>query len=88
MRGADACNHALFTSVKLEDFVPPKHSLRPIRAWVIDAPANSDAEFSAMYEGDVRCGRPNIAPEDLMGAMLLQVRCSRRQRVEPIQDND
>lgn len=31
MRGADAYNEALFTTVRLEDFVPAKHPLRPIR---------------------------------------------------------
>ena len=37
MRGADAYNEALFSTVKLEDFVPAKHPLRPIRSWVNDA---------------------------------------------------
>ena len=32
-----------------------------------------DAKFSAMYEADVKGGRPSIAPEKLMRAMLLQV---------------
>jgi hypothetical protein len=31
MRGADSYNEALFTTVKLEDFVPASHPLRPIR---------------------------------------------------------
>ena len=32
-----------------------------------------DARFSAMYADDVKGGRPSIAPEKLMRAMLLQV---------------
>ncbi len=32
-----------------------------------------DGPFSAMYEADARGGRPSIAPEKLMRAMLLQV---------------
>lgn len=37
MRGADSCNEALFRSVKLEDFVPVNHPLRPIRKWINEA---------------------------------------------------
>ena len=73
MRGADSYSESLFTTVKLEDFVPANHPLRPIRTWVNDALAKMDAKFSAMYEADVKGGRPSIAPEKLMRAMLLQV---------------
>jgi hypothetical protein len=34
MRGADSYSESLFTTVKLEDFVPANHPLRPIRTWV------------------------------------------------------
>ena len=37
MRGADSYNESLFTTVRLEDFVPATHPLRPIRTWVNDA---------------------------------------------------
>lgn len=90
MRGADAYNEALFSTVRLEDFVPAKHPLRPIRQWVNDALSKMDARFSAMYEADVKGGRPSIAPEKLMRAMLLQVLYSvrsERQLVEQIQYN-
>ena len=90
MRGADAYNEALFTTVKLEDFVPAAHPLRPIRQWVNESLAKMDAKFSAMYEADVKGGRPSIAPEKLMRAMLLQVLYSvrsERQLVEQIQYN-
>ena len=90
MRGTDSYNESLFTTVKLEDFVPTGHPLRPIRTWVNDALAKMDAKFSAMYEADIKGGRPSIAPEKLMRAMLLQVLYSvrsERQLVEQIQYN-
>lgn len=90
MRGADSYNEALFSTVKLDEFVPPSHPLRPIRTWMNDALAKMDTRFSAMYESDVKGGRPSIAPEKLMRAMLLQVLYSirsERQLVEQISYN-
>lgn len=90
MRGADAYNESLFTTVRLEDFVPPNHPLRPIRSWVNQALATMDEKFSAMYEADIKGGRPSIAPEKLMRAMLLQVLYSvrsERQLVEQLRYN-
>lgn len=73
MRGADTYSESLFSTIRLEDFVPANHPLRPIRSWVNDTLAKMDEKFSAMYEADIRGGRPSIAPEKLMRAMLLQV---------------
>jgi transposase len=90
MRGADSHSESLFTTVKLEDFVPANHPLRPIRTWVNEALAKMDVSFSAMYEADINGGRPSIAPEKLMRAMLLQVLYSvrsERQLVEQITYN-
>jgi transposase len=90
MRGADSYSESLFTTVKLEEFVPARHPLRPIRAWINEALVKMDVTFSAMYEADVKGGRPSIAPEKLMRAMLLQVLYSvrsERQLVEQIQYN-
>lgn len=90
MRGADSYNESLFSTVRLEDFVPANHPLRPIRVWVNEALAAMDAKLVAMYEADVKGGRPSIAPEKLMRAMLLQVLYSvrsERQLVEQIQYN-
>ena len=87
MRGADAYNEALFSTVKQEEFVPQTHPLRPTRKWLNEALAKMDAKFSAMVEADAKAGRPSIAPEKLMRAMLLQVLYSvrsERQLVEPI----
>ena len=90
MRGADSHSESLFTTVKLEDFVPANHPLRPIRTWVNEALAKMDVSFSAMYEADIKGGRPSIAPEKLMRASLLQVLYSvrsERQLVEQITYN-
>lgn len=90
MRGADSHNESLFTTVRLESFVPVNHPLRPIRTLLNDTLANMDATFSAMYAVDIKGGRPSIAPEKLMRAMLLQVLYSarsERQLVEQIQYN-
>ena len=70
--------------------MPADHPLRPIRQWVNDALQQMDERFSAMYEADVKGGRPSIAPEKLMRAMLLQVLYSvrsERQLVEQINYN-
>ncbi|MGV8527328.1 transposase, partial [Pseudomonas aeruginosa] len=90
MRGADSYNEALFSTIRLEDFVPAEHPLRPIRVWVNDALGKMGDTFAAMYAADVKGGRPSIAPEKLIRAMLLQVLYSvrsERQLVEQIRYN-
>ena len=73
MRGADTFTEGLFTLKKLDDFVPTSHPLRVIRAMANDALAEMGELFAQMYEDDVKGGRPSIAPEKLLRAMLLQV---------------
>ena len=75
MRGADRFTESLFTLSRLEDFIPADHPLRPIRAMVNQALGQMDALFSSMYATGVKGGRPSIAPEKLIRAML---RCRRR----------
>ena len=90
MRGADTFTESLFSVRKLEDFVPASHPLRPVRKMVNTALAKMDALFSRMYEADVKGGRPSIAPEKLLRAMLLQVLYSvrsERQLMEQVQYN-
>jgi transposase len=90
MRGADGYNESLFSTVRLEEFVPRSHPLRQVRTWLNEALSKMDAEFSAMYEVDGKGGRPSIAPEKLMRATLLQVLYSirsERQLVEQISYN-
>ena len=43
MRGADASHEALFSTMKLEEFVPQTHPLRPIRKWLNEALAQMGA---------------------------------------------
>lgn len=90
MRGADTFTESLFTMRKLDDFVPANHPLRAIRAVVNEVLAKMDSLFAKMYEPDFRGGRPSIAPEKLLRAMLLQVLYSvrsERQLMEQTQYN-
>ena len=90
MRGADTFTESLFTMRRLDDFVPADHPLRPIRVMVNQALTKMDGLFARMYEADIRGGRPSIAPEKLLRAMLLQVFYSvrsERQLMEQTQYN-
>ena len=73
MRGADTFNESLFTLSHLEDFIPADHPLRSIRAMVNEALVKMAPMFARMYAADFKGGRPSIAPEKLLRAMLLQV---------------
>jgi hypothetical protein len=55
--------------VDLEDRVPAKHPLRVIRRIVNDVLRALDGEFAKLYADS---GRPSIAPERLLRALLLQ----------------
>ena len=90
MRGADTFTEALFSLKKLDDFVPANHPLPVIRAMVNKALAEMGDLFAQMYEEDAKGGRPSIAPEKLLRAMLLQVLYtirSERQLMEQTQYN-
>ena len=90
MRGADTFTESLFTMRHLDDFVPANHPLRAIRVMVNAALVKMDALLSGMYEADIKGGRPSIAPEKLLRAMLLQIFYSvrsERQLMEQTQYN-
>ena len=90
MRGADTFTESLFTMSRLDDFVPSSHPLRPIRAMVNAALLKMEPLLSGMYEADRKGGRPSIAPEKLLRAMLLQIFYSirsERQLMEQTQYN-
>jgi transposase len=70
MRGSDARSGDLFSFVDLEARVPARHPLRGIREIVNEALEALNGEFQAIYSG---IGRPSIAPEKLLRALLLQV---------------
>ena len=69
MRGADDRTGELFSYVDLEARVRADHPLRTIRLIVNEALATLEREFAGLY---ARIGRPSIAPEKLLRAMLLQ----------------
>ncbi len=84
MRGADSYTEGPFMMKRLDDLVPANHPLRLIRKMANEALAKMDWLFARMYEADINGGRPSIAPEKLLRAMLLQVlfgvRSERRKR--------
>jgi len=69
MRGGDERSGSLFSYVDLEARVGQSHPLRAIRTIVNDALAALAGEFFSLYSP---VGRPSIAPEKLLRAMLLQ----------------
>lgn len=73
MRGADTFTESLFTMRRLDDFVPADHPLRCVREMVNLALKNIEPLLSGMYAADAKGGRPSIAPEKLLRAMLLQI---------------
>ena len=70
MRGADHQQSGMFSYISAEKRVPQDHPLRAIRAMLDAALRNMGPEFEAMY---AKVGRPSIAPEKLLRALLLQV---------------
>jgi transposase len=69
MRGSDERTGELFSYIDIEERVPPNHPLRLIRRIVNEVLASLDGEFAKLYADD---GRPSIAPERLLRALLLQ----------------
>ena len=69
MRGSDERTGSLFSYVDLEARVRKDHPLRTIRRLVNETLAIMERDFAALYAG---IGRPSIAPEKLLRAMLLQ----------------
>src|SRR5436305_2047623 len=69
MRGTDRRSGELFSYIDLEVRVRADHPLRSIRTIADEALAALSKDFAALYSG---MGRPSIAPEMLLRAMLLQ----------------
>lgn len=70
MRGSDERTGSLFSYVDLEARVRRDHPLRVIREIVNAALVAMDGDFAVLYPPGL--GRPSIAPERLLRAMLLQ----------------
>ena len=69
MRGTDEQTGALFSYLSPEALVPKDHPLRAIRRLVNAALEQLSSKFEALYAAG---GRPSIAPEKLLRALLLQ----------------
>lgn len=69
MRGTDKRSGELLSYVDLESRVRADHPLRAIRSVVSEALDALSGAFTVLYSG---LGRPSIAPEMLLRAMLLQ----------------
>lgn len=69
MRGTDERSGQLFSYVDLEARVRRDHPLRVVREVANEALMGLAADFSTLYSN---VGRPSIAPERLLRAMLLQ----------------
>src|ERR1700756_409007 len=70
MRGADNEQSSMFSYISAERRVPKDHPLRAIRGMADTALKALDQRFTGMYAA---LGRPSIAPERLLRALLLQV---------------
>lgn len=70
MRGHDEQQEGMFSYISPEKRVPQDHPLRKLRAMVDAALQEMSPQFAVLYS---RYGRPSIAPEKLLRALLLQM---------------
>src|ERR1700731_3443084 len=70
MRGANNEQSAMFSYISAERRVPKDHPLRAIRVMADAALEHLGTCFDAIYASS---GRPSIAPEKLLRALLLQM---------------
>ena len=70
MRGDDLQQAGMFSYLSPEQRVPKDHPLRAIRKITEAVFVELSPQFDKMY---ARLGRPSIAPEKLLRALLLQV---------------
>jgi transposase len=70
MRGDDYNQSKMFCYVSCEDLVPEGHPLRKLREQAEQCLKEISRKFTPLYS---QMGRPSIAPEKLLRALLLQV---------------
>ena len=70
MRGDNEQQAAMYSYVMPEQRVPADHPLRPLRKMTDEIFQQLSSRFDQLYS---RTGRPSIAPERLLRALLLQV---------------
>src|SRR2546427_5267815 len=69
MRGKDEQQLRVFSYISPEQRVPQDHPLRSLRAMTDEALRGLQPRFNKLY---AKTGRPSIAPEKLLRALLLQ----------------
>ena len=69
MRGDERVQDGMFSYVSLEQRVPQDHPLRAVRKLTDTVLRTLSPEFDALYADS---GRPSIAPEYILRALLLQ----------------
>jgi transposase len=70
MRGTDKQQSGMFSYLSPEERVPEKHPLRAIRRMTDEVLQGLWTKFNELY---ATTGRPSIAPEKLLRALLLQI---------------
>jgi transposase len=85
MRGPDEKQGEVFSYVPLENRIPRDHPLRRIRPMVDRGLNEMWSHFEALY---ARRGRPSIAPERLLRALLLQALYSIRSETQLMEQLD
>jgi transposase len=85
MRGEDHQQLGVFSYVSAEDRIASDHPLRAIRRMVDDALASLSGHFDTLYAWG---GRPSIAPEKLVRALLLQALYSVRSERQLMEQMD
>src|SRR6476646_11763308 len=87
MRGKDEQQLDVFSYISPEQRVPHDHPLRPLRVMTDEALRELQPRFNQLY---AKTGRPSIAPEKLLRALLLQALYSvrsERMLMEPLNYN-
>src|SRR5256714_5805089 len=85
MRGNDEQQLDVFSYISPEQRVPQEHPLRSLRAMADEALRDLQPRFRKLY---ATTGRPSIAPEKLIRALLLQVLYSVRSARLLIEQHD
>src|ERR1700756_4677017 len=70
MRVTDTQQSGMFRYLSPEERVPERHPLRAIRRMTDEVLKGLSAKFNDLYSAT---GRPSIAPEKLLRALLLQI---------------
>ena len=85
MRGDDGQQMGVFSYVSAEERIAKDHPLRAIRRMSDEALLSLSAHFDTLYASG---GRPSIAPEKLVRALLLQALYSIRSERQLMEQMD